>query len=47
VAGGRYQAETDPRFGDIDQQAVLGPFPGGLDFFEGEVGAVLLEVDLD
>jgi len=39
-------AHADPGLGDVDEEAVLGPFAGGLDFFEGEVGAVLLEVDL-
>jgi len=44
--GGRYFSHADPGLGDVDEEAVLGPFSGALGFFEGEVCAVLLEVDL-
>jgi hypothetical protein len=41
-----YFAHANPRLGDVDEQAVLGPFACALGFFEGEVGAVLVQVDL-
>ena len=41
-----YFSHADPRLGDVDEEAVLGPFPGALGFFEGKICAVLLEVDL-
>ena len=39
-------AHADPGFGDVDKEGVLGPGAGGLDFFEGEVGAILGEVEV-
>ncbi len=39
-------AHADPGFGDVDEEGVLGPGAGGLDFFEGEIGAVLREVEV-
>lgn len=41
-----YLAHANPRFGEVDKQAILGPSSGSGDFLEGEVGSVLLEVDL-
>lgn len=42
-----YNSHANPRLSQIDQQRVLGPALGGLDFLEREIGAVLLEMNLD
>lgn len=42
-----YLAKGDPGLGQVDEKAVLAPPPGGDDFLESEVVAVLLQVDLD
>ena len=41
-----YLAHADPGLGDIDEQAVLCPFPRPLSLLGREICAVLLEVDL-
>lgn len=42
-----YNSHSNPGLGDVYEQRVLRPALGSLDFFDGEIGAVLLEVDLD
>ena len=44
--GETYKAQANPGFGNVDEEAILCPFSSCLNFFEGEIGAVLLEVDL-
>ena len=41
-----YLAHANPRLGDVDEQAVLCPFPCALSLLCCEICAVLLEVDL-
>lgn len=42
-----YNSQADPRLGQVNKQRVLGPALGGLDLLKREVGAVLLEMDLN
>lgn len=42
-----YHSHANPGLGQVDQQRVLRPALGSLDLLECEVGAVLLEVNLD
>lgn len=41
-----YDSQPHPRFRQVDQQRILRPALGGLHFFQGEIGSVLVEVDL-
>jgi hypothetical protein len=41
-----YFSHADPALSDVDQKAVLCPFPCALCLFGGEICAVLLELDL-
>lgn len=42
-----YSSQANPRFGEVNQQVVLGPSSRGLGLLDGKVCSVLLEVDLD
>jgi hypothetical protein len=42
-----YNSQANPRLGNVDQQRILTPALGSLNFLKGEIGPVLLEVDLD
>jgi hypothetical protein len=45
--GYTYNSQANPRLGDIDKQRILSPALSSLDLLKGEIGPVLLKVDLD
>lgn len=42
-----YNSHSNPGLGNVNEQRVLRPALGILDFFDGKIRAVLLEVNLD
>jgi hypothetical protein len=44
---GAYFSHANPGLCDIDEQAILCPFPRPLGFLYSKIGAVLLQVDLN
>lgn len=42
-----YNSQPNPRLSNVDQEGVLCPALGSLNLLQGEIGAVLLEVNLN